>query len=315
MKLSMQVGVAGAMLMLALVAWVVWRPLGPINLIAAIGSRRVAQGQAYGPQERQVFDLYRPDGAAPAGGWPLVVFIYGGSWHRGERADYRFVGEALAARGVLSMVVDYRLSPQVRYPDFVRDCAAAVAHALAQAAAWGANPHWVLVMGHSAGAYNAAMVALDPRWLAEAGHRPDELAGWIGLAGPYDFLPITNPDARVAFNHPNVPADSQPIRYAAQALRPALLLAAHTDILVNPVRNSRQMAAALTAAGQRVTLHEYPRVNHLTLVGAIAAPLRWLAPVLDEVVAFIDTLAPVPAAALADPLAPTQATLRTSPSP
>ena len=299
MKLQMILAVAAVVVVLPIVA-MAWRPLLPINLLAAIDSRRTADGAPYGSSPRQVYDLYQPKAdTRPAAGWPLVVFIYGGSWTRGERGDYRFVGESLAQRGVMTMVIDYRFNPEVKYPEFVRDSATAVAHALTQAPAWGADPKRVLVMGHSAGGYNAAMVALDPRWLAEGGHSPSELAGWIGLAGPYDFLPITNPDAQAAFNHPDVPLDSQPIHHVAGTRLPALLLAAHNDTLVNPRRNTAQLAAAIQATGATATTREYERLNHLTLVGAIAAPLRWLAPVLDDVVAFIEA----------------QATVRTSPSP
>ena len=131
----------------------------------------------------------------------MVVFYYGGSWNRGERAQYRFVGEALASRGILTLVADYRLYPEVRYPDFLRDSAAALSYGLDHAADWGGNPDKVYVMGHSAGAYNAAMMALDPRWLAAHGRSPQQLAGWIGLAGPYDFLPLTNLDAMPVFHH------------------------------------------------------------------------------------------------------------------
>ena len=263
-------------------------PSRALNLLAAVDTRRAGRDLPYGPLPRQRYDLYQPPAAPPPGGWPLVVFFYGGSWNRGERADYRFVGEALASRGLLALVADYRLYPQVTYPDFLHDCAAAVAHALAQAASLGADPARVFVMGHSAGAYNAAMLALDPRWLRTAGRDAADLAGWIGLAGPYDFLPITNPDARPVFHHPDVPPDSQPIRHAAEApALPAFLGAAARDDLVNPVRNTRGLAAALQAAGRPVTLRLYERVNHMTLAGAFAAPLRWLAPVLDDVAGFV----------------------------
>ncbi len=268
-------------------------PLGTLNRIAAVGSLQVADGQAYGPLQRQRFDLYRPDGAAPAAGWPMVVFFYGGAWSRGERADYRFVGEALAGRGVLTVVADYRLSPEVRYPVFLQDCAAALAHALRQAAGWGANPARVFVMGHSAGAYNAAMLALDPRWLAGQGARPAQLAGWIGLAGPYDFLPIKRPEVQRAFDFPATPLDSQPIHHAASAPPlPALLLAAANDDEVNPQRNTRGLADALQRRGVPVVTRAYDRVGHASLVGAIAWPLRALAPVLADAVDFIERTPP-----------------------
>jgi len=216
------------------------------------------------------------------------VFFYGGSWNHGERADYRFVGEALASRGVLTLVADYRLYPEVRYPDFLSDCALALAWGLRHAAQLGGNPNQVFVMGHSAGAYNAAMLALDATRLAPTGHSPHELAGWIGLAGPYDFLPMSNPEARPVFFHPDYPAGTQPLDYASRDAPPGLLLAAAVDPLVNPQRNTVGLATRLRAAGAAVELKLYPRVNHMTLVGAMAGPLNWLAPVLDDVVGFIN---------------------------
>jgi len=217
----------------------------------------------------------------------VVVFFYGGSWNRGERADYKFVGEALASRGVLTLIADYRLYPEVRYPDFLDDCAQALSYGLREAGALGGNPKRVFVMGHSAGAYNAAMLALDARWLERAGQSPKALAGWVGLAGPYDFLPITNPDAKPVFNHPNYPAGSQPLAHADRGSPPAFLGAARTDDLVNPQRNTVGLARKLEAAGVPVSLNLYNRVNHVTLAAAMSWPLRWLAPVLDDVAAFV----------------------------
>jgi acetyl esterase/lipase len=263
-------------------------PTATLNALTARDTHALTEDVAYGPQPRQRLDVYRPTRAAPAGGWPVVVFIYGGSWNRGERADYRFVGEALASRGVLALVVDYRLYPQVRYPDFLGDCAQALAFGLRDAARMGGNPKRVFVMGHSAGAYNAAMLALDPRWLAATGHSPGELAGWIGLAGPYDFLPIKNPDAQPVFFHPEYPVGSQPIAYARRDAPPTFLGAASVDELVNPQRNSVGLAGRLREAGAPVTLKLYERVNHMTIAAAFARPLRWLAPVLDDVMAFVN---------------------------
>jgi acetyl esterase/lipase len=217
----------------------------------------------------------------------VVVFFYGGSWNSGDRSQYPFVGAALAARGVMTLVADYRLYPEVRYPDFLSDSALALAYSLEHAAQLGGDPKRVFVMGHSAGGYNAAMLALDARWLKAAGHSPAELAGWIGLAGPYDFYPITNEDAKPVFFHPNYPENSQPIAFISAASPRTFLAAAVDDKLVNPQRNTRQMAEKLQAAGVSVTLKTYPRASHTTLIGAFAWPLRWIAPVLDDVQAFI----------------------------
>jgi acetyl esterase/lipase len=270
----------------------------PVRVLNAVASASpgyaVSADQAYGALPRQRFDVYTPTADRPADGWPVVVFFYGGSWNSGERADYRFVGAALAARGVLTLVADYRLYPEVRYPEFLRDSVLALAWGLRGAARLGGDPRRVFVMGHSAGGYNAAMLALDPRWLAATGHRPQALAGWIGLAGPYDFFPTDNPDAQPVFFHPNYPPNAQPIEFGSTKGPPAFLGAPVNDQLASPTRSTRALAARLEAAGTAVTLRSYERATHATLIGAFAPPLRWIAPVLDDVLGFIATTPPRP---------------------
>jgi acetyl esterase/lipase len=246
-----------------------------------------SEGLPYGPDPRQRFDLYQP--AVPVRHAPLVVFFYGGSWSSGNRADYRFVGEALASQGIVTMVADYRLSPEVRYPVFVQDSAKAVRWAIDMAATYGASPSRVHVMGHSAGAYNAAMVALDGRWLAAEGLRPTQLAGWIGLAGPYDFLPIGDRKTQVAFEWPHTAADSQPLVHASKRSPPALLLAPLNDTVVSPERSTLAMARKLEACGVRVESALFDSVSHVTLVAAMASVLRSRAPVLARVQAFVQS--------------------------
>jgi acetyl esterase/lipase len=231
-------------------------------------------------------DVYRP-AAAMAIPAPVVVFFYGGNWRSGTRADYAFVGKALAARGIVAVVADYRLYPQVRYPDFLDDCAQAVAWAIGHAAEHGGDPRRVFVMGHSAGAYNAAMLALDERWLARVQLAPAALRGFIGLAGPYDFLPITNTAVQPVFHHPDTPPDSQPIAHVAKYAPPALLIAPTKDGTVNPRRNTGGLAASLRAQGNEVDERYYKGVGHVTLIASLAGPGRWLAPALDDIAAFV----------------------------
>lgn len=150
-------------------------------------------------------------------------------------------------------------------------------------------------MGHSAGGYNAAMLALDPRWLERAGHGPAELAGWIGLAGPYDFFPTDNPQARPVFFHPDYPARAQPIEFGATRAVPTFLGAPTDDPVVSPTRSTQALAARLRAAGTPVTLRGYDRASHASLIGAFAPPLRWVAPVLDDVMGFIADTSPAKA--------------------
>ena len=231
---------------------------GVLNTVTPSSSYTLNANVAYGKHPRQKLDVYVPTASQPPAGWPVIVFFYGGSWNTGERTQYQFVGEALAARGVLTLVADYRLYPEVRYPDFLSDSAQALAFGLDHAVRLGGDQKRVYVMGHSAGGYNAAMLALDARWLNATGHRPNELAGWIGLAGPYDFLPIVNADAKPVFFHPNYPENSQPIGFAGADAPRSFLAAAENDKLVNPQRNSVQLANQLKAAGVPVYVEALP---------------------------------------------------------
>jgi len=238
---------------------------------------------ANGP--RHALDLYQPLGRAdPA---PVVVFFYGGSWRSGERTDYRFAAAALAQQGLLVIVPDYRVYPEVTYPAFLQDAARAVTWTFRNAAHYGGDPHQVYVMGHSAGAYIAAMLAYDPRWRAAEQQRSEPLAGFIGLAGPYAFLPIVDPDIQPIFHWPATPPETQPLTHVtAHAPRTLLISAAH-DTVVNPERNSVALADALQRAGVSVTLKRYAALNHATTLGALAWPLRGLAPVLEDIMTFI----------------------------
>ncbi|RQO49564.1 esterase [Variovorax sp. KBW07] len=265
-------------------------PIKVLNRLVPGDTYQFQGGIAYGQAPRQLLDVYQPLPATlPASGArPLVVFFFGGTWSSGDRASYKFIGEALAARGAVVVIPDYGLSPTFTYPVFVRDSALAVKWALDNAAQLGADPRQVYVMGHSSGGYNAAMVALDARWLAEVGASPKQLAGWIGLAGPYDFLPIGDPQAQAAFNWPNTPRDSQPLAHAGPASPRTLLLAAAKDNLVYPDRNTGQMAAALRAAGVPVQVQLFDNLSHVTLIGAFAKPIQWLGgPVLPPVMDFL----------------------------
>jgi acetyl esterase/lipase len=279
------VSLAGAVTTIALAAC---SATATLNALARTDTYRLTAGAAYGPLPRQRLDVYTPTAAAPAAGWPVVVFFYGGNWTSGERGDYRFMGEALASRGVLALVADYRLYPEATYPAFLEDSAGATTWGLEHAKSLGGDPKRVFVMGHSAGGYNAAMIALDPRWLGAAGHAPKELAGWIGLAGAYDFFPLAPGEpARPVFHHPDYPPNAQPIDDAKPGSPPAFLAAPIDDRVVSPQRSTLAMAARLRAAGVRVELRMYGGTTHSLLAGVFARPLRGLAPALDDVSAWI----------------------------
>jgi acetyl esterase/lipase len=261
-------------------------PLRAINALTPASTYIKTADVPYGARPRQKLDVYTPAGTkSPA---PVVVFFYGGSWNSGERPDYEFAAEALASRGMVAILPDYRLYPEVRYPDFLIDSAQAVSWAAKEASRYGGDPKRLFVMGHSAGAYNAAMVALDKRWLGQFGMAPEILRGWIGLAGPYNFLPIQNPDVKPVFFHPNTPPESQPVNHVAKSAPPALLIAPQSDDLVNPARNTGRLAQVLRENDVPVTEIYFDRVNHITLVGSLSRPLRHFAPTLDAITRFVE---------------------------
>ncbi|MCF5051597.1 alpha/beta hydrolase fold domain-containing protein [Pseudomonas syringae] len=265
-------------------------PIKVLNALTPSNTFTKTASIAYGDDPRQKLDVYRPV-TAPQNA-PVVVFFYGGSWNSGAKEDYAFVGEALASRGIVVVVADYRLYPQVRYPAFLQDGAKALAWAHQHIADYAGDPTRLYVMGHSSGAYNASMLALDARWLNEVGLAPSILKGWIGLAGPYDFLPIENPDVKPVFFFPDSPPESQPINHVSRDAPPSLLIASTDDSLVNPTRNTGGLAKKLREAGVPVETFYFTKTGHATLVASIAKPLRWLAPVLDRVTAFIQATGP-----------------------
>src|SRR5688500_1911214 len=143
-------------------------PISILSLISFLspkerGSRRVARDVPYGEGERQALDIYAP--RQVGGPLPVVFFTYGGSWMDGDRRNYDFAGRALAAQGFVVVIADYRLVPELEYPGFLEDCASAFAWVVDHIGQYGGDPRRIALMGHSAGAYNATMLALDPAYL------------------------------------------------------------------------------------------------------------------------------------------------------
>ncbi|MFM5923600.1 MAG: alpha/beta hydrolase [Novosphingobium sp.] len=239
----------------------------------------------YGSDPAQRIEVVVPEraGAKP---WPVLVFIHGGGWHSGTPGDYRFIGRRFAREGYAVVLVGYRLNEAGRFPHMLEDSAAALAWTHNKAAAYGGDPARVFVMGHSAGAYNAAMLALERQWLGRAGVPDGFIKGVVGLSGPYDFYPFTSDSARNAFGHVSDPALTQPIHFVRGDGPPMLLLTGDADETVKP-RNSIALARALTAAGQPTTPVILAGMDHSDTVMKLAAPFSRDRRVLDPVLAFL----------------------------
>lgn len=247
------------------------------------GVVRLVSGAAYGADPRQRLDVYAPVDRSKQ--LPVLVFFYGGGWNSGYRGGYAFVARAFAARGFIVVVPDYRLVPQVRFPAFVDDGAAAIRWTVDHVAESGGDPRRIGVAGHSAGAHIAMLLALDPRYLAAAGS-VGAIKAVVGLAGPYDFLPFDQPSAIAAFGQAPDPRATQPITFARADAPPALLLTGEADDVVRP-RNSIALDAVLRAKGSVSVLRQYPGVGHIGILLALSKPFRGKADVLGTSVEFL----------------------------
>lgn len=238
-------------------------------------------GYGEGPQRR--LDIYVPEKLTALA--PVMVFFHGGSWQSGKKEDYRFVGQALTSKGYIAVIADYRLYPEVYFPAFLEDGAQAIAWTHAHIADYGGDPQALFVAGHSAGAYNAIMLTVNDRFIKAAGGKRSWIRGAIGLAGPYDFLPFTDPNIKAIFSQEK-DAATQPITYVTAHLPPILLAAGDADEEVYP-KNTKNMAARLQSLSNPVTVRLYPGVGHLGIILAVADGFRSKAPVLDDIDQFV----------------------------
>jgi acetyl esterase/lipase len=245
------------------------------------GGRLVAKDEAFRQGPRGKLDVYAPRGISAGSRLPVIVFFYGGSWNSGSKAGYGFAGQALAAQGFVTIIPDYRLVRQAPYPAFLEDGAAAVRWVRANAARFGGDPDRIVLAGHSAGAYNAAMLSFDPRWL---GADRAAVKGFAGLAGPYSFLPLDTQVTRDTFGHVADLESTQPAAFASKDDPPALLIAGGRDHLVFG-SNSVAMAVRLSEAGVPVETHVYD-LGHVGVMTSLSTLFRGRAPVLNDIAAF-----------------------------
>jgi acetyl esterase/lipase len=256
--------------------------LGLLDALTPSGSYTATTDIAYGALPRQKLDVYRPQGAGPH---PVIVFFYGGGWQSGERGPYRFVAETLTRHGYVIVIPDYRVYPEARFPTFIEDAAQAVGWARDNAARIGGDPSRLFLMGHSAGAHIAAMVALDARYLAKVGMERRELKGFIGLAGPYDFLPLTSDKFKTILAAPDM-AQTQPITFADEGAPPMFLLHGLDDTTVLP-RNSVNFATRLRENGAVVETRYYPDMAHVGILLGLSSLVAGDQPVLADILAFL----------------------------
>jgi acetyl esterase/lipase len=257
----------------------------PANAPAWFGHYSRDTDIAYGQLPAQRLDLYKPTVARAAA--PVVIFIHGGGWNSGDKNLYRFVGAALAEQNWISVSINYRLYPTGKFPALMQDAAMAVKYVHDHASEWGGDPNRIYLLGHSAGAHIAVMLALDNEYLQQVGGDSHWLRGVIGLAGPYDFIPFKYDYMNDLFGpEANYPR-SQPINFARADAPPLLLLHGLADTVALP-RNTINLVAAMQQHGGKVQSRYYEKVDHFDIVAAFSKPARGVAPVLSDIKKFID---------------------------
>ncbi|HKU55316.1 MAG TPA: alpha/beta hydrolase [Rhizomicrobium sp.] len=256
-----------------------------VGLLVPRSGYDVHRGLAYGRDPRQKLDIYVPQGLkAPA---PVLLFFYGGAWQAGNRGDYRGFGQAFASAGIVTVVADYRLYPAVKYPAFVADAAAALAWLHAHAAEYSGDSARIFVSGHSAGAYNAVMLASEPAFIQARGGKLDWIRGVIGIAGPYDFLPMEEA-AYIDMFHGRDNPDSMPVNHVNGKRPPMLLVTGDDDGTVYP-RNTASMAAKLRAFSSPVREVHYPGTGHVGVILSLVPGFRGTTNLRQDMLDFIRT--------------------------
>lgn len=249
-------------------------PMTLVNGIAPDHGFKLEEGLSYGQKKRQQLDIYYPEVKQPQ--TPVIVFFYGGSWRRGDRQKYRFVGQALSSRGYLTVIPDYRLYPDVLFPAFVEDGAASIAWVNENISD---ARNGIILIGHSAGAHLAALLALDNRYLDDKGVMENSIRGMIGLAGPYAFEPEKFRRFAPIFKTSDPPGISKPVSYARADAPPLLLLHGSDDRVVLPL-HSKRLQERMDAKNGQVKLIEIKGVGHFAIVLALSETFAHLAPTL-----------------------------------
>jgi acetyl esterase/lipase len=261
-------------------------PLAYVNFQVS-QSLQTAKDIAYGHEAGQLLDVYTRSDTASKG---VIIFVHGGYWDTGTKNDYPFVADSFTELGYTTVVVGYRLVPTVTFPEYVEDVALAVKWAVDNIGDYGGNPEKLFLMGHSAGAHLASLVSFDERYLLKYGLTQNVLSGFIGLAGPYNFLPVAPDDVRsiAALGPLETYPDTQPINFVDKTDPPAFLGYTPEDKTVNP-NNTISFAAKIREVGGEVSEHDYDGVSHVTILGAVARASRFFnKAILEDITAFLE---------------------------
>ena len=281
--------------LLLLIAGAVFQPgctttgLWLVNGIAgSLGDFKVYKNIAYGPDALHRLDIYAPHRRQGNTTLPVIIFFYGGCWggcSLRSKEHYQFVAEAFTAKGFITVISDYRHYPAVRFPEIIDDARRTVEWVKAHIAEYDGNDNRLFLMGHSAGAHLAALLVFNKQYLQTDTYK--SLKGFIGLAGPYDFLPLTEAYQKALFAPPSNYAATQPVNFVQGNEAPALLLYGNNDETIKP-RNIINLSAKIRAAGGQVTSCFYDDINHSGILAALSIPFRSHEPIYNDIILFLN---------------------------
>lgn len=261
-----------------------------VNTLAKLDDYSVHQNIAYAEHSLNQLDVYMPEKQAgqDASTYPVVIFFYGGCWGgctTRTKEDYEFVAQALTSHGYLVVLTDYRRHPEVTFGTIIKDASDSVEWVKANISRYGGNDHALFLMGHSAGAHLAAMLTLNEEYLQRDTY--GDVKGFIGLAGPYDFLPFTQPYQYLVFGPEPKYAASQPINFVDGTEPPLLLLYGQDDTAVYP-RNIKNLSAKINKKKGEVEVHIYEDIDHYSILAALSLPYQDKDAVFGDIIRFLE---------------------------
>lgn len=264
-------------------------PVKILNSLVPENGYQLVSAVEYGHHQRQKLDIYLPKNRSnqSANLIKVVIFYYGGNWDSGERADYKFVGEALSAQGYIVVIPDYRVYPEVLFPTLMKDPASVAKWVKVNIKRYGGDATKVFLAGHSAGAHIAVMMGVNPEYLAAESLQPNDFVGVVGLAGPYDFLPLQSERLKIIFGHESVRWKSQPVNFVDGKNPPLLLAVGKKDGTVWP-RNAVNLANKIQEKHGLVELVTFNNYGHVDMVAKLAKPLRGDADLLKAIISFLN---------------------------
>ncbi len=260
-------------------------PVKLLNSVIPTDGYDLKEDIAYGELARQKLDIYIPKETSTQK-MPIVLFYYGGGWDSGKKTDYLFAAEAFTSKGYVTVIPDYRVFPEVKFPEFMQDPVSAAKWVKTHINEYGGDSDNVFIVGHSAGAHIGMMMNINTQYLQTVDLSPNDFNAFVGLAGPYDFLPLVSQRLKDIFGPKQSRWRSQPINFVIGDNQPILLMVGLKDNTVWP-RNTFNLAKAIEGKKGSVQVIEFANYSHVDMVAKMAKPFRDNNDLLDNIVQFM----------------------------